>query len=95
MKRTAGIFVLLLITATALAQEAAKEMDGYNGQTLFEARCMLCHQLPEPDALSSGQWQYVMKTMQKRMQRRGMVPLTGDEQAKILQYLSSKATAVP
>ncbi len=91
MRRTAGAFILLLLTGTVLAQEAARETDAYSGQSLFEARCMLCHQLPEPGALSSRQWQYVMKTMQKRMKQRGMVPLTEEEQAKVLQYLSSKA----
>ena len=91
MRRVAGVFILLLFTGTVPAQEAAKETEGYSGQTLFEARCMLCHQLPEPDALSSRQWRYVIKTMQKRIKQRGMVPLTEEEQAKILQYLSSQA----
>ena len=56
---------------------------------LFEGRCAICHQLPEPDMLNARQWRMVMTTMQKRMQQSNMPPLTDDEFQLVLNYLVS------
>lgn len=62
-----------------------------SGKVIFEARCGgLCHQLPEPDMLNARQWKRVLHTMQKRMQQRGMTPLTNLEFTKVLEYLGSQ-----
>ena len=54
---------------------------------LFEGRCAICHQLPEPDMLNARQWRMVMITMQKRMQQSNMPALTDDEFQFVLDYL--------
>lgn len=93
MKAVAGRLLLpvLLMAGAASAEQAASGAARYSDKVLFESRCALCHQLPEPGALKSGQWQRVIVTMQKRIRQRGMVPLTEDEQAQILAYLSARS----
>ena len=75
-----------LLTTTAAAQENVEK-----GKALFESRCPLCHQVPEPSMLKLGQWRRSLHTMQKRMQQSGMSPLSESEFQQVLDYLATQA----
>ena len=60
-------------------------------KSLFEGRCQMCHQLPEPDMLKPKQWKLILTTMQQRMQQAGVPPLTEDETGRLLEYLTEYA----
>jgi len=74
--------------ALALSTVQADEVD--EGKALFEARCGVCHQLPEPDMLNAKQWRFVLQTMQARMRQSGMEPLTEQEMAQVEGYLRTE-----
>ena len=78
----------LLLPGTVFAAEA----DAAAGKALFDGRCgQVCHQVPDPDQLTVGQWQRVLATMQKRMQQAGMSPLSESEFQQVLDYLATQA----
>lgn len=78
--------LLLLTSGLAHAEETR-----LGGKTLFEQRCAICHQLPEPEMLNHRQWAKVIKTMQTRMQQADITPLNEDEIAAIMKYLELQA----
>ena len=57
-------------------------------KSLFEGRCQMCHQLPEPGMLRAKQWKLILTTMQQRMQQAGVPQLTGEETEMILEYIA-------
>jgi mono/diheme cytochrome c family protein len=77
------LFCLLALSGMGMANEEGKQ--------IFETRCGACHQLPEPAMLKAKQWRLVLMTMQKRMQQNGLPPLSEDELALVLKYLSGQA----
>ena len=79
----------LIVSFAVNAAEAQDEIA--QGKILFEARCPVCHQLPEPAMLKLDQWQRSLITMQKRMQTFGMSPLTEAEFQQVLAYLATQA----
>ncbi len=89
--------VLLVIILFTAAGGAAQAADGElseqqaQGKALFEARCAVCHQLPEPDMLTPGKWKRLLQLMQKRMQQADMPPLDEEEFAQVHDYLSSQS----
>ena len=74
--------VLLSLSGVVSADEEARQ--------LFETRCAICHQLPEPAMLKPNQWRVVLMTMQKRMEQRGLPPLSEEEFTLLLKYLSEQ-----
>ena len=62
-----------------------------DSKSLFEGRCQMCHQLPEPSMLRPKQWRLILGTMQQRMQQAGVPPLTGDETEMILEYIAEQS----
>ena len=62
-----------------------------DSKSLFEGRCQMCHQLPEPSMLRPKQWRLILGTMQQRMQQAGVPPLTGDETEMILEYIAAQS----
>ncbi len=78
---------LLLITLLLLTNLVYSEPSELNGQLLFEARCSICHQLPDPGMLNYRQWHRVINTMQIRMQQADIEPLGEDEIEAIKAYL--------
>ena len=70
---------------------AQAQDDVEQGKQLYESRCALCHQLPEPDMLKEKQWRRSLLTMQKRMQSAGMPPLNDAEFEQMMAYLATQA----
>lgn len=60
-------------------------------KSLFEGRCQMCHQLPEPSMLRPKQWRLILTTMQQRMQQAGVPPLTEEETEMILEYIAEQS----
>ncbi len=61
------------------------------GAALFEARCTLCHQMPDPAMLNAGQWDAILSVMKKRIEQKGMPQLPDDEIKTIREFLHSHA----
>lgn len=78
--------VIIAALATSAPAETADE-----GAALFEARCALCHQIPNPAMLKPQQWDSILKVMQKRIEQKGMPQLPGDEVQAIREFLHSNA----
>ena len=79
--------VLLLFVLLLMVNLGSAEPEVLDGKSLFESRCSVCHQLPDPEMLNPRQWAWVIKTMQTRMQQANIVPLSEDEVATIMRYL--------
>jgi hypothetical protein len=52
-------FIAVLFPHVILADEPE------SGESLFKARCGICHQLPDPTILKPGQWPRLLDTKQK------------------------------
>ncbi len=93
------MFICLILTAAPLlvVQAAEGEVSSESpvlaqteadaGKSLFEGRCQMCHQLPEPSMLRPNQWKLILAIMQQRMQQTGVPQLTEEETEIILQYI--------
>jgi len=82
-------FVLLtMLLLTGAGGELSEQQ--VQGKVLFETRCAVCHQLPEPDMLTPGQWKRLLQLMQKRMQQADVPPLDEEEFTQVHDYLSSQ-----
>jgi len=75
---------------TVTNEETPAEREAY-AKSMFEGRCQMCHQLPEPSMLRLEQWKLILTTMQQRMQHAGVPPLTVDETERLLEYLAKQA----
>ena len=62
-----------------------------DSKSLFEGRCQMCHQLPEPGMLRPKQWRLILGTMQQRMQQAGVPPLTEEETEIVLEYIAEQS----
>lgn len=78
------------MTEQSASEETTAEREVY-AKSLFEGRCQMCHQLPEPGMLTAKQWKLILTTMQQRMQHASVPPLTEDETERLLEYLSVRA----
>ncbi len=82
-------------TESVVSEQAEAEMTGAERaafkKSLFEGRCQMCHQLPEPSMLRPKQWRLILTTMQQRMQQVGVPPLTEDETETILEYIAEQS----
>lgn len=61
------------------------------GADLFEARCALCHQIPDPAMLKPAQWDAILTVMQKRIEQKGLPQLPDDEVKAIREFLHNNA----
>ncbi len=78
--------MIFFVPVFAMANEPVDD------EVLFQARCAgLCHQLPEPSMLKAKQWSKVLTVMQKRMQQRGVAPMSESEHAQLLTYLQKNS----
>ncbi|MBI5636459.1 MAG: cytochrome c [Nitrospinae bacterium] len=86
MRRTLLTAVFFAALGAAAFAETADE-----GAAFFEARCALCHQLPDPAMLKPQQWDSILKVMQKRIEQKGMPQLPDDEVKAIREFLRNNA----
>ena len=78
------IILAVMLIAPIFAVIAAEPE---NGETLYKARCGICHQLPDPNLLKPEQWPRLLDTKQKLMEKAGMQPLTTEEYKRLLEYV--------
>ena len=71
--------------------EITSDARSADSKSLFEGRCQMCHQLPEPGMLRPKQWRLILGTMQQRMQQAGVPPLTADETEMVLEYIAEQS----
>ena len=90
MLLAAGLSLTPVYAAEQAAEETAAEREAW-AKSLFEGRCQMCHQLPEPGMLKPAQWKLILMTMQQRMQHANVPPLTEDETERLLEYLTARA----
>ena len=76
------LFFLLSLSGGVMSEERGKQ--------IFESRCATCHQLPDAAMLDPKQWRLVLMTMQKRMEKKGLPPLTDEEFDLVLDYVSKQ-----
>jgi hypothetical protein len=62
------------------------------GARLYADRCGGCHRLYAPASLTAAMWEVTVRRMQGELVRRGVPPLTRDEQATLLAYLAQHST---
>jgi len=70
-----GLFICLFAPVMAISSEP--------GQSVFEARCQRCHDLPDPGKPPEMGWEKRLKLMAK------LAKLTPEEKAGVLSYLQS------
>jgi mono/diheme cytochrome c family protein len=90
MRLGLALFCLLAMPWTPVH---AEDLD--KGKQLFEFKCGLCHQVPDPAKFKPAQWREVLQTMQGRMKQFGMPPLTEEEHANVLAYIIAKTATSP
>jgi len=94
MKTVLMLFAGLVLVAMPLfvvqAEQDVTERRA-DSKSLFEGRCQMCHQLPEPGMLKPKQWKLILTTMQQRMQQAGVPPLTEEETEMILEYIAEQS----
>ena len=58
---------------------------------LYARRCGQCHSAYGPGSLSAAMWQVQVQMMEDKMRQFGVPPLTDQERATILSYLTRNA----
>ncbi len=66
------------------------EQDTYAGQ-LYIRRCAGCHAPYHPRTMTPAMWQVQVTAMEPKMRAAGLQPLTPDQRATILDYLTRNA----
>ena len=62
------------------------------GARLYATRCTGCHRLYAPGVMTAEMWKITVERMQGELARRGVPPLSADEQALLLEYLDRHST---
>jgi cytochrome c5 len=91
MGRTGWVVTVVASAVFAGCTHALPDPDSPGAQ-LYQTRCGTCHALHEPRALTAAMWEIQVTKMRETMRRRGVRPLTDDEQALVLGYLQAHAT---
>ncbi len=94
MSRTSRILLvaLVILAAGCAAGSGAALPDADSGAGRhYAARCGTCHAAPHPRRLAYSAWQALLPLMERRMQERGLDPLTETERSQILAYLRAHA----
>ncbi len=87
-----GAAAVLLASAIAAGCDARLPEPESPGAQLYAARCGGCHRLYAPGVMTEEMWKLTVTRMQGEMARRGVAPLTADEQARLLDYLDRHST---
>jgi Dihaem cytochrome c len=90
MRRWAGLALGLGLLAAGC--DAGLPDADSQGARLYAARCSGCHRLYAPRVLTGEMWKITVARMQGELARRGLAPLSADEQALLLEYLDQHGT---
>lgn len=77
----------LLVAALSAGCNASLPEAQSPGAQLYAARCGGCHRIYAPQVMTSTMWKLTVTRMQGELVRRGLPPLSADEQALVLDYL--------
>jgi hypothetical protein len=90
IRRRAGLALGIALLATGC--DARLPDANSPGARLYAARCTGCHRLYAPGVLTSEMWKIAVARMQGELARRGLPPLSADEQALLVEYLGQHGT---
>ena len=82
---------MILITGLLLLSISVSAEEAVTAEDIFNTRCTICHQRPEPDMLNPMQWKMILNLMQIRMKQAGMPQLNEKEFEMVQTYLMQKA----
>ena len=82
-----GAGMALVVAALTTGCNASLPDPQSPGAQLYAARCGGCHRIYAPGVLTSAMWKLTVTRMQGELARRGLPPLSADEQALVLDYL--------
>ena len=77
-----------LLALGAAACDARLPAPESAGAQLYATRCSGCHRLYAPGSMTAPMWQVSVTRMQGELARRGVAPLTPDEETTLLAYLA-------
>jgi mono/diheme cytochrome c family protein len=86
IQRVAGIAcssLVLIACATLTSIPALQSSEG----RVYARRCSGCHGVPDPRLRTMDEWKRLLPDMERRIQERGLPPLTNDERQAIVHYL--------
>jgi hypothetical protein len=93
-RAVAAIAALIAAGALGLASGCSRERlpeHGTPDARLYVERCGSCHIAYDPRALTASMWEFQVKAMDRRIAEARVRPLTPEERAAILDYLSRNA----
>jgi mono/diheme cytochrome c family protein len=85
MRRLLACTGLLAISAAAC--DARLPAPDSPGARLYANRCAGCHRLYAPGSMTGPMWGLTVERMQGELARRGVAPLTAEQQTTLLAYL--------
>lgn|GEM_PF-5898165 len=89
--RTLFGFVLLPSLIACSGNNNGATANVTSGPLAFRQGCGRCHLPPKPSAHRVNEWPRVIARMQQHMATQGKAPLTAEQSAEILDYLTSHA----
>lgn len=87
-----GVAAAVAASALAAGCDARLPEPESPGAQLYAARCGGCHRLYAPSLMTAEMWKVTVARMQGELARRGVAPLTTEEQARVLDYLDRHST---
>lgn len=93
MKAIGRVIALVALASAAAALSACRPLpqQGTVAEKLYANRCSTCHRPYNPHSMTAAMWAYQFPAMEARMQKAGLPPLTNNQRAMILSYLTRNA----
>ena len=82
--------IALLLTLSGCAKNALPGQTSADAQ-VYVARCGQCHAPYNPHTMTADMWRAQVPMMEDKMRQAGLPPLSDNERAHILDYLSANA----
>lgn len=90
--RRRGLLALGAVALVGAGCDARLPDPASPGARIYATRCGGCHRLYAPASLTAAMWDITVQRMQGELARRGVPPLTADEQTTLLAYLAQHST---